>query len=154
MGRHPALFMEAMEMGGKFNLADYFPFIGVLDLQGMNRRMKVLRKIFDGFLEKIIDDHLHKKHEKKEETKDFVDVMMGIIVSGEAGFEFAADLLITRMDTASTALEWALSELMRHPVVMKKLQKELESTMGMEHMVEESHLNKLNYLDSVVKEPY
>ncbi|KAL7157888.1 hypothetical protein ABFS83_02G106400 [Erythranthe nasuta] len=154
-----ALFMETMEMSGKFNLADYFPFIGVLDLQGMNRRMKVLSKIFDGFLEKIMDDHLHNKHEKKE-TKDFVDILMGIMESGEAGFEFdrrhvkavLLDLLITGMDTASTAVEWALSELMRHQVVVKKLQKELESTVGMEHMVEESHLNKLDYLDSVVKE--
>ena len=56
------------------------------------------------------------------------------------------------MDTSSTALEWAMSELMKHPAVMKKLQQELESVVGLDQMVEESHLDKLEYLDCVVKE--
>ncbi|KAL7131485.1 hypothetical protein ABFS83_12G006500 [Erythranthe nasuta] len=154
-----AVFMEVVEITGKFNLADYFPYIGVLDLQGMNRRMKELSKIFDGFLEKIIDEHLQEKQEKKE-TKDFVDTMMAVMESGEAGFEFdrrhvkavLLDLLIAGMDTSSTVVEWAISELIRHPRVMKKLQNELESTVGIDRIVEESHLNKLEYLDSVVKE--
>ncbi|KAL7089919.1 hypothetical protein ACP275_12G007200 [Erythranthe tilingii] len=154
-----AVFMEAMEITAKFNLADYFPYVGVLDLQGMNPRMKELSKIFDGFLEKIIDEHLQEKPEKKE-IKDFVDTMMAIMESGDAGFEFdrrhvkavLLDLLIAGMDTSATAVEWAISELIRHPRVMKKLQKELESTVGIDRTVEESHLDKLEYLDLVVKE--
>ena len=55
-------------------------------------------------------------------------------------------------DTSSTALEWAMSELMKHPAVMKKLQQELESVVGLDQMVEESHIDKLKYLDCVVKE--
>ncbi|KAL0424422.1 UNVERIFIED_CONTAM: cytochrome [Sesamum radiatum] len=35
---------------------------------------------------------------------------------------------------------------------MKKLQKELETVVRLDHMVEESHLDKLEYLDFVVKE--
>lgn len=62
------------------------------------------------------------------------------------------DLLIAGMDTSATAIEWALSELIRHPQAMKKLQKELETVVGMDHMVDESHLDRLEYLDFVVKE--
>lgn len=37
---------------------------------------------------------------------------------------------------------------------MKKLQKELESVVGMDHAVDESHLDKLEYLDCVLKEAF
>ncbi|KAL0381573.1 UNVERIFIED_CONTAM: cytochrome [Sesamum angustifolium] len=154
-----AVISEVVAIGAKFNLADYFPGIGVLDLHGMHRKMKRLRKTFDGFLDKIIDEHVQNKQEKKE-TEDFVDTMMAIMESGEAEFEFDRrnvkavlfDLFIAGVDTSATAIEWALSELIRHPQVMKKLQKELETVVGLDHMVEESHLDKLEYLDFVVKE--
>ncbi|KAL0461170.1 UNVERIFIED_CONTAM: cytochrome [Sesamum latifolium] len=153
------LTMEALEFGGKFNLANYFPYIGLLDLQGMNRKMKSLSKTFDKFLEKIIDDHVKNKQEEKQ-SKDFVDTMMEIMESGKAEFQFdrghvkalLLDLLIAGMDTSASAIEWTLSELIRHPQVMKKLQKELETVVGMDQMVEESHLHRLEYLDFVVKE--
>ncbi|KAK6118405.1 hypothetical protein DH2020_047822 [Rehmannia glutinosa] len=154
-----AVISEVMEIGASFNLADYFPYIGVLDLQGFNRRMEELSKIFDGFLEKIIDEHVENKKEKKE-NEDFVDTMMAIMESGEAGFEFdrrhvkavLLDLLVAGMDTSATSVEWALSELIRHPQIMKKLQNELESVVGLDHMVEEHHLHRLEYLDNVIKE--
>jgi len=56
------------------------------------------------------------------------------------------------MDTSATSIEWTLSELLKNPRVMKKLQKELESVVGMERKVEESDLEKLEYLDMVIKE--
>ncbi|PIN13796.1 Cytochrome P450 CYP2 subfamily [Handroanthus impetiginosus] len=137
-----AVIEEALEVAALPNLGDYFPFMGVLDLQGLTRRMKELSKIFDGFLERIIDDHARKREEKKED-QDFVDTMMRIMV---------LDLLIGGMDTSAAAIEWALSELIRHPKVMQKLQKELEQVVGMDQTVEEPHLDKLNYLNLVIKE--
>lgn len=56
------------------------------------------------------------------------------------------------MDTSSTATEWAISELIKHPRIMKKVQEELETVVGMDRMVEESDLEKLEYLDMVIKE--
>lgn len=154
-----SVVMETMAIGAKFNIADYFPYVSRLDLQGFNRRLKRLSKILDEFLEKIIDDHVQNKDVRKE-YQDFVDTIMGIMESKEAPFEFdrrhvkavLLDLLITGMDTSSTAIEWTMSELLRHPHVMKKLQLELESVVGTNHMVEELHLDKLKYLDCVIKE--
>lgn len=56
------------------------------------------------------------------------------------------------MDTSATSVEWILTELLRHPHVMKKLQKELEEVVGIDRMVEESDLKNLSYLDMVIKE--
>lgn len=82
------VIVESMELAGKFNLADFFPYIGALDVQGLKRRMKRVSKVFDEILEKIIVDHAQKKQEKKEAAADIVDTMMGIMESGEAGFDF------------------------------------------------------------------
>lgn len=62
------------------------------------------------------------------------------------------DMLIASMDTSATSIEWILTELLRHPHVTKKLQKELEQVVGLNRMVEESDLENLNYLDMVIKE--
>ncbi|XP_006582619.1 cytochrome P450 71AU50-like [Glycine max] len=56
------------------------------------------------------------------------------------------------MDTSATAIEWTLSELLKNPQVMKKVQMELETVVGMQRKVKESDLDKLEYLDMVIKE--
>lgn len=55
-------------------------------------------------------------------------------------------------DTSAKVIDWALSELIKHPKVMTKLQKELENIVGLNRMVEETDLQNLEYLDMVVKE--
>jgi len=63
-------------------------------------------------------------------------------------------MLAASMDTSATVIEWAMSELMKHPPVMKKVQKELKDVVGLERMVEESDLDSLEYLDMVLKETF
>ncbi|XP_020552678.1 cytochrome P450 CYP736A12-like [Sesamum indicum] len=153
-----AVIGETLQVAALPNIADYFPFLAALDLQGLTRRMKELSKTFDGFLERIIDDHIQNKQEKKH-AQDFADTMITIMESGEAGFEFdrrhvKAVLLVIILQEKykQKIMEWALSELIRHPKAMKKLQQELEKVVGMDQIVEESHLDRLEYLDMVVKE--
>ncbi|XP_009767392.1 cytochrome P450 71AU50-like [Nicotiana tabacum] len=153
-----SIVQEVAHLAVTPNLGDFFPYLGVLDLQGLTGRLKALSKFFDEFLEKIIEEHVQSKEQR--ETEDFVDTMMAIMQSGEAGFEFdrrhvkaiLLDMLTASMDTSATSVEWILSELLRHPQVMKKLQKELEEVVGLDRMVEESDLENLKYLDMVIKE--
>ncbi|OIT38130.1 PREDICTED: cytochrome P450 CYP736A12-like [Nicotiana attenuata] len=153
-----AVVQDVVHLAATPNLGDFFPFLGVIDLQGLTRKLKDLSKVFDEFLEKIIDDHVQSHDEKQ--TKDFVDTMMEIMQSGEAEFQFdrrhikaiLLDMLMAAIDTSATSVEWILTELLRRPHVMKKLQKELEEVVGNEKMVEESDLENLKYLDMVVKE--
>ena len=62
------------------------------------------------------------------------------------------DMLGAAMDTSATVIGWALPELIRHPQVMKKVKDELENVVGLDTIVEESHLIHLQYLDMVIKE--
>ncbi|KAL8047234.1 hypothetical protein ABFX02_08G226700 [Erythranthe guttata] len=145
------------------NLGDFFPYVGWLDLQGLTRRMKQVHNSFDGFLEKVIEDHGSNNQENtKKDARDFVDTMMAIMDSGEAGFDLdrrhvkavLADMLIGGTDTTAVTTDWALAELIRHPQIMNKLQQELEQVVGMDQYVDESHLEKLDYLDLVIKETF
>ncbi|XP_041004991.1 cytochrome P450 71AU50-like [Juglans microcarpa x Juglans regia] len=155
-----AVIREGMELSAVPNLGDYIPCIAPLDLQGLKRRMKAVSKIFDDFLEKIIDEHVQSKDENK--AKDFVDVMLSFMGSEESEYLIERsnikatilDMLAASMDTSATAIDWALTELMKHPRIMKKLQKELENVVGLKRMVEEADLDRLEYLDMIVKETF
>ncbi|GMI71825.1 TRANSPARENT TESTA 7, CYTOCHROME P450 75B1 [Hibiscus trionum] len=150
-----ATIREGMKIVASFNLADYIPQTRGLDLQGLTKRMKVLAGDFDDFLEKIIEEHVQSKDENR--VKDFIDVMLGFMgseyrVERENIKAIVLDVLVASMDTAAATIDWTLAELLRHPQVTKKLRKELEDVVGTKRMVEESDLEKLEYLDMVIKE--
>uniref|UniRef100_A0A5B7AD84 Cytochrome P450 CYP736A12-like n=1 Tax=Davidia involucrata TaxID=16924 RepID=A0A5B7AD84_DAVIN len=155
-----AVIQEGMQLGATPNFGDYFPYLGALDFQGLTRRMKAISKIYDAFFEKIIDEHVQAKDQGQ--TKDFVDIMLAFMNSEEAEFRIdrahvkanILDMLAASMDTSATAIDWVLSELLKHQRVMKKVQKELEEVVGMDRMVEESDVESLEYLDMVVKETF
>jgi coumaroylquinate(coumaroylshikimate) 3'-monooxygenase len=60
-------------------------------------------------------------------------------------------MIIGGTDTATTALKWALSELIHHLEIMKKAQEELDKVVGRHRLVLESNLHNLPYLHAIVK---
>jgi hypothetical protein len=78
-----------MRLAASFNFGDYIPPIAPLDLQGLTKRMKAVGKVFDDFLEKIIDEHIQFKDENR--TKDFVDVMLDFLGSEETEYSIGRD---------------------------------------------------------------
>lgn len=74
-----AAVQEVVQLVATPNLGDLIPWVAGLDLQGLNRRAKSVGKMFDGFLERIVEEHLVCKDENK--TKDFVDVLLGLMSS-------------------------------------------------------------------------
>ena len=55
-------------------------------------------------------------------------------------------------DTTSTVLEWAMTELLRHPIVMKKVQDEVRNVAGDRTNLTEEDLVHMHYLKAVIKE--
>ncbi|KAK6163634.1 hypothetical protein DH2020_000498 [Rehmannia glutinosa] len=62
------------------------------------------------------------------------------------------DMVIGGTDTTSATVEFALAEMMNKPEILKKVQQELETVVGKDNIVEESDINKLPYLYTVMKE--
>ncbi|KAK7380026.1 hypothetical protein VNO78_32369 [Psophocarpus tetragonolobus] len=158
------LSQEVLNLVGTFNLADYIPWLAAFDLQGLTRRLKKVSKTFDQVLEEIIQDHEHNsvdKGKKDPHNKDFVDILLSLIdqpiddlkVIDKSNIKaIILDMITASFETSSTTIEWAMSEVLRHPSVMKRVQDELENVVGMERQVEEVDLEKLAYLNMVVKE--
>lgn len=62
------------------------------------------------------------------------------------------DMFIAGTDTSSATLSWTMTQLMKNPSKMKKLQQELREIIGNKGKVEEADLHRLTYLKLVIKE--
>lgn len=55
-------------------------------------------------------------------------------------------------DTSAVTLEWAMSNLLNHPDVLKKARAEIDAQVGQERLVDESDITKLPYLQNIMSE--
>ncbi|KAF2320263.1 hypothetical protein GH714_026503 [Hevea brasiliensis] len=127
--------MAAM-WAGTPNVADFLPFLKWFDPQGlrrnMSRDMARALKIVEGFVKERLEEYKLGNEEKN--NKDFLDTLL----------EFE--------ETTSAATEWAMAELLRKPEAMRKVKEVLNEVVGENRNVEESDIEKLPYLQAVVKE--
>lgn len=153
---------EAIMLTGVFNITDYIPFLGALDLQGVARRMKNISKVIDGYLEDAIDEHIKEASSLQGQRRDFIDVMVSLMMDSKDAEEnrldrdnikaIILDMLGAGMDTTATVIVWTVAELLANPHAMRLVQEELENVVGLDRMVEETDLDKLEYLKMVIKE--
>lgn len=61
-------------------------------------------------------------------------------------------MIVNGTETSSNTVEFILAEMLNKPHVLRKAQEELDSVVGKDKIVEESHTGKLHYLQAVVKE--
>lgn len=153
-----SVVQESYVVAGAFNVGDYIPYMAWMDLQGLNRRFKEIHGIQDELLEKVIEEHVAQSDPNV--TRDLVDVLLAASADKDMEPQITRDNIKAILydmfgagtDTSSTTILWAMSELLRNPPLLKKVQDELERVVGMERMVLESDLPSLPYLQAVVRE--
>eukprot|EP00253_Pinus_taeda_P024720 PITA_24720 len=143
------------------NLADYFPCLRFLDLQGVYRNTVICRKKSYDVMDKFIEDRLAKRsknsHRSDHSEKDLLDVLLDmrndeftlIDIRG-----YLNDIFVAGSDTTAETIEWAMAELIRNPGRLKRAQAELEEVVGLNRRMEESDTERLPYLRAVVKEVF
>lgn len=55
-------------------------------------------------------------------------------------------------DTTAASLEWAMTELLRKPAAMKKVQEEIRTIVGNKPKIEMEDFKKMKYMQYVIKE--
>jgi len=72
------MFNEWFFLGGVFNIGDWIPWLGFLDLQGYVKRMKGLYRKFEKFHNYVISEHKRNNNKMMElgEEEDMVDVLL------------------------------------------------------------------------------
>ncbi|XP_009626636.1 geraniol 8-hydroxylase [Nicotiana tabacum] len=152
------LVWTIMEDAGVPNLSDYFPVLKRFDLQGVKRRIQPaylrLHEIFD----QVIQKRVEARAKGVLKTGDFLDVLLDQFEEADVtGFgteikPLMVDLFIAGSDTSAITTEWAMAELLRKPQVLNKVREEILQQIGTERPVKESDIEKLPYLQAVVKE--
>ncbi|KAK1575852.1 hypothetical protein Q3G72_008893 [Acer saccharum] len=77
----PQEFKEMLDelflLNGVLDIGDSIPWLAFLDLQGYIKRMKILAKKFDRFLEHVLDEHNERRRGiENYQAKDMVDVLL------------------------------------------------------------------------------
>ncbi|XP_052191572.1 trimethyltridecatetraene synthase-like [Diospyros lotus] len=157
---------EWFVLGGVFNIGDWIPWLSFLDLQGYVKRMKALYRKLDRFHDHVIDDHKEKATrraaagDKDSMPKDIVDVLLHLADDPALEIKLTTDCIKGLIqdpiaggtDTSAVTVEWAISELMKHPLIRVKAVEELDGVVGRGRWVEEEDIPQLPYLNAIVKE--
>ncbi|KAH0688522.1 hypothetical protein KY284_019075 [Solanum tuberosum] len=158
------ILAEFLQLLGTFNVGDYIPWLEwVNKITGLDTKVEKIAKKLDTFLETVIEEHII-RNKKKEysagEAKDFVDVLLEIQNGKETGFLLQRDSLKAILldsfaagtDTTHTALEWTMTELLRHPRAMETLQNEVRRLVQGKAEIKEDDLGNMHYLKAAIKE--
>ena len=62
------------------------------------------------------------------------------------------NIILAGTDTSAAAVVWAMTALMKSPIVMKKAQEEIRNVFGEKDFIGEDDIQKLPYLKAVIKE--
>ncbi|PKU72074.1 Flavonoid 3'-monooxygenase [Dendrobium catenatum] len=159
--------IELTRLAGQPNIGDFLPWIDWLDLQGLTKKIKKSYGRFADFIEKIIVEHhrmngddqfkgrnhindfLTKLIETKESAEGEEDKLTNINIKA-----LLQDMFIAGTDTVSVAIEWILTELIRHPKLLARAQQEIDSIVGYNRLISESDLSKFSFLHCIVKESF
>nr|BAM68812.1 cytochrome P450 monooxygenase CYP71AV10 [Artemisia campestris] len=148
---------EMLRQTGGFDVADIFPSKKFLHyLSGKRARLTSIHKKLDNLINNIVAEHTVKTASKTKET--LLDVLLRVKDSTE--FQLTADnvkAIILDVFTGGTnssaaTIEWAISELIKCPRAMEKVQAELRKALNGKEKIHEEDIQELSYLNLVIKE--
>ncbi|KAK9995869.1 hypothetical protein SO802_020555 [Lithocarpus litseifolius] len=148
------IIKELTGFGGASNPTEFVPILRWMDYGGLEKKLKNLSKRTDEFLQALIDGQRH----KEEDGNNMIEHMLSLQKSQP---EYYTDqiikgllwaLLFPGTNTSAITLEWAMTNLLNHPTILKKARDEIDSQIGEEKLIEESDVSKLHYLRSIISE--
>ncbi|CAH2043211.1 unnamed protein product [Thlaspi arvense] len=153
------LIREAFALGGITYVGDFLPIVSLLDLGGYVERGKKLGSKLDKFLQKLVDERLRNRGKTEAENS----MITHLLSLQESEPEYYTDeiikglvlvMLLAGTDTTAVTLEWAMSILLNHPEVLKKVKTELTDVVVSSEgrLMEERDVDKCAYLNNVIAE--
>ncbi|KAF8652094.1 hypothetical protein HU200_063040 [Digitaria exilis] len=161
------ILCEAMDMLGSFSAEDFFPSaVGrLIDcLTGLVARRDRIFKRLDAFFDSVIDQHLdHTNCNKLHDESSRSDLLQALIelwkddgsaapFTREHVKAMLFDTFIGGINTSAVTMVWAMSEMIRHPTVLKSVQDEIRAVVGNKQRVSRDDVAKFRRLKMVVKE--
>ncbi|ESQ45159.1 hypothetical protein EUTSA_v10010313mg [Eutrema salsugineum] len=166
MERVEEMVIESETNVGTLAITDFFPTcLGWLidRISGQYSRMNKGFSKLNNLFQHVIDDHL--KIAKPEDHSDLVSAMLIIINKPTKSGSFKitsdhlkgvmSDVFLAGVNAGVITMIWTMTELTRHPRVMKKLQEAIRETLGSnKERITEEDVEKVEYLKLVIKETF
>lgn len=118
---------NVMKRAGTRNVAEFLTFLKWLDPQGIMRNMVQDMRQTMRIVEKFVKERTEEWKSGRKKTNDFLDALLEHEGDEKDGPDVISDqnrlIIILEMsfggsETTSTAMEWAMTELLRNPMVM------------------------------------
>nr|XP_013814211.1 PREDICTED: cytochrome P450 1A4-like [Apteryx mantelli mantelli] len=154
---------EFGEVAANGNPADFIPVLQYLPSRTMEV-FKNLNRQFSSFVQKIIQEHYASFD--REHIRDITDSLIehcqenragentSIPLSSEKIINIVNDLFGAGFDTVTTALAWSLMYLALYPDIQKRIQEELDQTIGRERTPRLSDRGMLPYTEAFILEMF
>ncbi|KAM1494626.1 hypothetical protein TB2_028657 [Malus domestica] len=142
-----------------YNYGDFIPILRPF-LRGYLKICKeVTEKRMQLFKDHFID--VRKKHTSTQATTDeglkcAIDHILEAKQKGEINedniYYIVDNVNAAAIETTMWSMEWGIAELVNHPEIQKKLREELDAVLGRGVQITEPDIQKLPYLQAVIKE--
>ncbi|XP_047069088.1 germacrene A hydroxylase-like [Lolium rigidum] len=151
---------------GGFCLVDLFPSSRLarwlsFGARRMQRSYGCMQRIIENVIEERKAVRAAGEGTCNVDDEDLLDVLLRLQKEDSLAFPLTTesicavlfDIFSGATDTTGTILEWAMSELVRHPKAMARAQLEIRETLGQDRdVITNSDLTELTYMRMVIKE--
>ncbi|KAI5674713.1 hypothetical protein M9H77_15077 [Catharanthus roseus] len=156
--------VEAIKLGAGFSIPDIYPSIKFFHFfSGVKPKLERLLLQSDRILQNIVNEHKANYITKKDEPeacKDLVDVLLKYLESENGEFHLTEenikavllDMFAAGTETSGTTIDWAMSEMLRNPTILKKAQEEVRQAFSSRGYINEEEFKDLKYLQAIIKE--
>ncbi|KAF9687520.1 hypothetical protein SADUNF_Sadunf02G0102100 [Salix dunnii] len=141
---------ENFELSGATNIGDFVPATKWIGLNNLEKRLAVLHRKGDEFVQDLIPTHRKVKESAsdQESSETMIDVLLTL---QETEPEYYTDgiirgLMTVMLSATARTMGCALSLLQNNPQALMKAQIEIDTSIGSSKLIEESDLPKLPYL--------
>ncbi|KAI3459031.1 hypothetical protein Pfo_015694 [Paulownia fortunei] len=155
---------KSVELMSVFHIADLYPSIKFFHLvTGLKRKIEELHQQSDRIIGNIIEERKRAnaaKINEGEKHEYLLDVLLKVQGGGSLEVPLTTDnikavlmdMFGAGVDTSTTVIDWAMTELLKNPRVLNKAQDEVRQVFDGKLHVNESYFNELKYLKLVIKE--
>ncbi|KAG2244748.1 hypothetical protein Bca52824_093401 [Brassica carinata] len=133
---------------------EYLPFLKIFG-RSFEKKVKAVGEAMDAILQRLLDEcrgnkdgntmvnHLLSLQQQDPEYYSEV-IIKGLMLA----------MMLAGTETSAITLEWAMTNLLRHPDVLEKARSEIDEKIGEDRLIDEPDIAVLPYLQDVVSETF
>ncbi|CAN1312563.1 Trans-cinnamate 4-monooxygenase [Linum perenne] len=142
-----------------YNYGDFIPILrpflrGYLKVceQVKETRLKLFKDYFVEERKRLMSTNAMTNEGLKCAMDHILEAQQKGEISEDNALYIVENINVAAIETTLWSIEWGIAELVNHQHIQKKLREELDTVLGPDHQITEPDIQKLPYLQAVIKE--